>query len=54
MKAKVIKAFIDKKTGKAFNVGYLFDGAGARIKELTAKGFLKAEVAKDDSKLGKS
>ena len=41
MKAKVVKRFKDKYTGDRFFPGDLFEGEAARIKELTARGFIE-------------
>lgn len=49
MKARVIRAFIDKKTGKPYNAGTVFEGTSARLKELASKGFLSEVISHDSN-----
>ena len=43
MKAKTLKAFIDRETGVGYNVGDIYEsGASERLEELAAGGYIAA------------
>lgn len=48
MRVPVIRAFVDKNTGKPYNAGYVFEsGSAKRITELQELGFLLKSNAAD-------